>query len=50
MVTIELEDDEYRDARWYGMTLGIVAAVVIIAFGNLINIVRFLRKRRRREE
>jgi hypothetical protein len=50
MVTIALEDDEYRDARWYGMTLGIVAAVVIIAFGNLINIVRFLRKRRRREE
>jgi hypothetical protein len=40
-------DDDYRDERWYATTLGIIAAIVVIAAGNLINIVRAFRRRGR---
>jgi uncharacterized protein YgiM (DUF1202 family) len=30
----------YRDERWYGMTLGIVVIVVIIALGSIVNVLR----------
>jgi uncharacterized protein YgiM (DUF1202 family) len=36
----------YRDERWYGMTLGIVVIVVIIALGSIVNVLRSLFRRR----
>ncbi len=40
---------DYRDERWYAMTLGLVAAIVIIFAGNILNVLRALRRRRRGE-
>ena len=40
------EDDGFRNERWYSMTVGILMSVFIIAFGNIWNIVRGLRRRR----
>ncbi len=39
-----IEDTPYRDERWYGMTLGIVAAVAIIILGNLGSLFAALRR------
>jgi uncharacterized protein YgiM (DUF1202 family) len=38
----------YRDERWYGMTLGLVAIILIITLGTIINILRGLFRRRTR--
>lgn len=38
----------YRDERWYGMTMGILAATLIIGFGAVVNVLRGLVRRRRR--
>ncbi len=38
----------YRDERWYGMTMGILAATLIIGFGAVVNVLRGLMRRRRR--
>jgi uncharacterized protein YgiM (DUF1202 family) len=35
----------YRDERWYGMTLGLVAIIVVITIGMIANIVRGLFRR-----
>ncbi len=35
----------YRDERWYGMTLGLVAIIVVITIGMIANIVRSLFRR-----
>lgn len=35
----------YRDERWYGMTLGLMAIIVVIALAALVNIVRGLFRR-----
>lgn len=32
----------YRDERWYGMTLGLIAIILVIGLGAIINIVRGL--------
>jgi hypothetical protein len=37
----------YRDERWYAMTMGVIIAVVVIAGGNLFNILRRLFRRGR---
>lgn len=34
-----------RDERWYGMTLGLVAVIVVITFGMIVNILRGLFRR-----
>ena len=34
-----------RDSRWYGMTVGLLAAVVVIVFGNLFHIIRHILRR-----
>jgi uncharacterized protein YraI len=44
------DGDQYRDQRWYSMTVGIIVAAAIIAIGNIINIMRGLRRIRRGEE
>jgi hypothetical protein len=38
----------YRDERWYGMTMGILAATLIIGFGAVVNVLRGLVRRGRR--
>ena len=38
---------QYRDERWYGMTLGLVAIILIITVGMIANILRGLFRRRR---
>jgi len=38
----------YRDQRWYGMTLGLLAVIGIITLGAVINIVRGLFRRGRK--
>jgi hypothetical protein len=35
----------YRDERWYGMTLGLVAIILVIAIGMIANILRGLFRR-----
>jgi len=47
IVAPERDDDEFRDERWYSMTIGIIVAALIIGIGNLINVIRALRRRRR---
>jgi hypothetical protein len=48
-LTLDLAPSEgYRDERWYGMTLGILAATLIIGFGAVVNVLRGLVRRRRR--
>jgi hypothetical protein len=37
----------YRDERWYGMTLGIIVSVIIIVVGNVVNVLRNMRRRNR---
>ncbi|MEZ4671258.1 MAG: SH3 domain-containing protein [Anaerolineae bacterium] len=37
----------YRDQRWYGMTLGLIAIIGIITFGAVLNILRALFRRGR---
>jgi Bacterial SH3 domain len=36
----------YRDERWYGMTLGLLAIIVVIVLGTGINLIRALLRRR----
>jgi hypothetical protein len=38
----------YRDQRWYGMTLGLLAVIGVITLGAIINIVRGLFRRGRK--
>jgi uncharacterized protein YgiM (DUF1202 family) len=38
----------YRDERWYGMTLGLVAIILVIVVGMIVNILRGLFRRRTR--
>ena len=38
----------YRDQRWYGMTLGLLAVIGVITLGAVINIVRGLFRRGRK--
>ncbi len=38
----------YRDQRWYGMTMGLLAVIGIITLGAIINIVRGLLRRGRK--
>lgn len=38
----------YRDQRWYGMTLGLIAVIGIITLGAIINIMRGLLRRGRK--
>jgi hypothetical protein len=38
----------YRDQRWYGMTLGLLAVIGVITLGAIINIVRGLLRRGRK--
>ncbi|MBZ0286151.1 MAG: SH3 domain-containing protein, partial [Anaerolineae bacterium] len=35
----------YRDERWYGMTLGLVAIILVITIGMIVNILRGLFRR-----
>jgi uncharacterized protein YgiM (DUF1202 family) len=37
----------YAEERWYGMTLGLVVIILVIALGTLVNIVRGIIRRRR---
>jgi type VI secretion system secreted protein VgrG len=50
MAVITYDEGQYRDERWYSYTIGIIVAAVVIAFGNLFNILRFLFRRRPRRE
>ena len=50
MADIRYDEGQYRDERWYSYTIGIIVAAVVIAFGNLFNILRFLFRRRPRRE
>lgn len=43
-----IPSEGYRDERWYGMTMGILAATLIIGFGAVVNVLRGLVRRRRR--
>jgi hypothetical protein len=36
----------YAEERWYGMTLGLVAIILVIGLGALVNIVRGIIRRR----
>jgi hypothetical protein len=36
----------YRDERWYGMTLGLLAIIIVIVLGTGINLIRALLRRR----
>jgi hypothetical protein len=48
-LTLDITPSEgYRDERWYGMTMGILAATLIIGFGAVVNVLRGLVRRRRR--
>lgn len=48
VVVVSLSPHAYRDERWYAMTFGIIASVIVIAAGVVINLVRsFFRPRRR---
>jgi uncharacterized protein YraI len=52
MAVYEYDEGDYRDERWYSMTLGIMVAAIVIAVGSVFNMVRFLaqgvQKRRQR--
>ena len=39
--------DEQAERRWYGMTFGLMVAIVVIAFGGLYNLLRALLRRGR---
>lgn len=43
-----LETTPYAEERWYGMTFGLAAAILIITLGALANIVRSILRRGRR--
>ncbi len=43
-------DQTYRDTRWYSLTLGTLAAAVLIGVGALFNLARFRSSRRRRDK
>jgi Bacterial SH3 domain len=45
VVSAAIDVSAYRDERWYGMTLGLIVIIVVIAFGALVNIVRGLLRR-----
>ncbi|MEQ8675934.1 MAG: SH3 domain-containing protein [Aggregatilineales bacterium] len=40
---------DYRDERWYAMTLGLIASIVVIFVGTILNVLRALARRRRGE-
>ena len=42
---IQPMDTEQHDERWYSMTLGLIGAILVIAGGSIINILRVLRRR-----
>lgn len=42
MRVVVYDQGEERDTRWYIMTVGILAAVLVIAVGNVFNMLRFL--------
>ena len=46
-VTLPPHSPDYRDERWYGMTLGIIVSATIIGLGAVINIIRSILRRRR---
>jgi hypothetical protein len=52
LLVIPSRDDdyraEYRDERWYSMTIGILASAGIIALGAFVNILRAIGRRRRK--
>ncbi|MDX1992805.1 MAG: SH3 domain-containing protein [bacterium] len=39
-----LDEPDYRAERWYGMNLGIAAAVVVILLGNLVSLIAAARR------
>lgn len=38
----------YRDERWYGMTLGLIVIIAVIAAGTVVNVIGSLFRRRQR--
>ncbi|MBI5668101.1 MAG: SH3 domain-containing protein [Chloroflexi bacterium] len=38
----------YRDERWYGMTLGLIVIIAVIAIGTVVNVIGSLFRRRQR--
>jgi hypothetical protein len=38
---------DYREERWYAMTLGIIVSAAVISVGAIINIIRSILRRRR---
>lgn len=49
MLTLGFGNIEYRDERWYAMTLGLIAAILVIFTGTILNVLRALARRRRGE-
>jgi hypothetical protein len=43
--TLTRPQQPYKDERWYAMTAGLVVIVLVIAAGNLYNVIRFALRR-----
>jgi hypothetical protein len=46
-ITLPPHSPDYRDERWYAMTLGIIVSASVISFGAVFNIIRSILRRRR---
>ena len=49
LVAPAAEDDGYKDARWYSMTIGIVVSILVITIGNIFNVLRVIVRRSEEE-